>query len=164
MVKRFELNHFCGAIVLLAAISGCATRPTVYEAAGADGRGYSDIQIESNRFSLTFEGGPDASRAEVNGYAMLRAADLTRNNGHDWFRVISRSSEVLGQKRESGTNVGVGIGGGGGRTSVGVGVGIDLTPDRTAYVTTLEIFTGKAPAPDDDDVYDALEVQAASQR
>lgn len=86
---------FAAAAVL--ALSGCAT-PTPYQPAADMGGhsfapGYTDTRLEDNRYRITFAGNDVTSRETVENYLLYHAADLTLQNGYDWFEVIKRASD-----------------------------------------------------------------------
>ncbi|WP_337188959.1 hypothetical protein [Phenylobacterium sp.] len=145
-------------LVLLAALSlaACATAPTLYQpAAGPDAVGYREYRIEPGRYRVTFRGGPGAPPAQVQDYALLRAADLAIAEGYDWFRVADRFMEG---RPDNSPRVGVGVGGGnyGWRSGVGVGVGTSFNlGGGPAVASTVEVVMGRGAPPRDADVYDA---------
>lgn len=136
-------------------LTACASQPTIYApAAAGSGVGYTDMKIETNRFRVTFDGATDAPRTRVESLALRRAAEITLQEGYDWFEVVHRRTDALGASGGRGTSVGVSASGGSrGHTGVGVGIGIDLTPDRTRYATDMEILLGKGARPDRPDAY-----------
>jgi hypothetical protein len=141
-------------------LGACATAPTHFQpAAGRDGVGFSEMRIEPGRYRVTFQGGPGAPAAQVQDYALLRAADLALADGYDWFRVTDRITRQTGY---GGSSLSVGFGGMSfGRhsaTAVGVGTGVPLS-GGSALTTTLEVLMGRGPKPPDGDVYDARGVQ-----
>lgn len=56
--------------------------------------GYSDQRIESNRFRVSFAGNSLTSRETVEGYLLYRAAELTLQEGFDWFSIVDRNTEA----------------------------------------------------------------------
>lgn len=141
-------------------LCGCATEPTHFQPAGGRGGvGFSEMRIEPGRYRVTFQGGPGAPAAQVEDYALLRAANLAIAEGYDWFRVTDRMTRQNGY---SGSSLSVGVGGMSfGRhsaTAVGVGTGVPLG-GGPALVATLEVLMGRGPKPPDGDVYDARGVQ-----
>lgn len=138
------------------ALSACATQPTVYQPAiGPRAVGYSDYRIESDRFRVTFQGGPGASPQHVSDLALLRAADLAVANGYDWFRVTDR---FLQGRPDNGPRVGLGVGGAdfGRRSSVGLGLGTSFNlGGGPSVAATLEVMMGKGERPRTPDTYDA---------
>lgn len=141
-------------------LSACATAPTHFQpAAGRDAVGFSETRIEPGRYRVTFQGGPGAPAAQVEDYALLRAADLALADGYDWFRITDRMTRQSGY---GGSSLSVGFGGMSfGRhsaTAVGVGTGVPLS-GGPALSTTIEVLMGRGPRPADGDVYDARGVQ-----
>lgn len=140
-------------------LSACASTPPTYgPAAAANAAGYSETQIESNRYFVTYRAPGAADAALIQDYALLRAADLTLQNNREWFWVDRRSLD--GQGQSGGPRLGVGLGGGsyGGRGGVGASVGMSFplgNPGERARAATLEIRFGEGPKPDDPNAYDA---------
>ena len=154
------MKHFVIPILAALSLSACATPPTHFQPAAPGGVGFSEMRIEPGRYRVTFQGGPGAPPAQVQDYALLRAADLALAEGYDWFRVTDRATRQNGY---SGATLGVGIGGMsfGRRSATGVGVstgGIPLGGGAT-LVTTLEVLMGKGAKPGGGDVYDARGVR-----
>jgi hypothetical protein len=149
------------ALGFLLALASCET-PTVYQPApGPSAIGYSEQRIEPGRYRVTFRGGAGAPAAEVDDYALLRAAELALRGGYDWFRVTGRSGEV-----RAGGGGALSIGGGSAEFGRGVGVGVGLGTTiplggGPALTRTLEIQLGRGARPDEPDVYDARGVQTA---
>jgi hypothetical protein len=86
------------AFALAAALAGCAT-PTPYQPnipGQATSGGYSEIRIEPNRWRVTFAGNSLTSRETVEGYLLFRAAELTTQQGFDWFSIVDRNTERSG--------------------------------------------------------------------
>jgi hypothetical protein len=76
-------------------LSSCAIS-TPYQPETAGQRihgGYSEQRLSENRFKVTFDGNTLTSRERVEGYMLYRAAELTVQNGYDWFRVVDRLTE-----------------------------------------------------------------------
>jgi len=144
-----------------AALCACASAPTLYQpAAGPKAVGYSEFRIEPDRFRITFRGGPGAPAEQVGDYALLRAAELTVDQGYDWFRVAERMTQVVGG--DSGPRLSLGTGGAdyGRHSAVGVGVGTSFNlGGGPALAQTIEILLGKGAVPRGADVYNAREVQ-----
>jgi hypothetical protein len=76
------------ASALALAVAACAT-PTPYQPLGARGTGasggFSERQLEQNRFLVNFAGNELTSRERVETYLLYRAAELTTQQGYDWF-------------------------------------------------------------------------------
>ena len=147
-----------------AALAACATSPPPYAAATSPtAAGYSERQIEASRYFVTYRAGGSAEAALLEDYALLRAADLTLQNGREWFWVDRRTLDDRNDYYD-GPRVGVGIGGGSwGRHSGGsVGVGMSFPlgggQGQQARSATLEIRMGEGPKPDDPNAYDARSI------
>ena len=82
-----------------ALLSACMSGPTVYAPAEGTNRGYSEQQIENDRFRVRFDGGADVSFTELEDLAFRRAAELTLEQGHDWFIVVARTNEGNDDRR-----------------------------------------------------------------
>lgn len=78
------------------ALAGCETA-TPYQPLGAPNAqasgGYSEQQIEPNRWRVTFAGNTLTSRETVERYLLFRAAQLTLQQGYDWFQAVDRNTE-----------------------------------------------------------------------
>ncbi len=78
------------ALVLVA--GGCAA-PTPYEPI-TDGMGYGDQKLEQDRYRVWFAGNSVTPRPTVENYLLYRAAEVTLDNGQDWFEVVDQTTEV----------------------------------------------------------------------
>ena len=83
------------AVALGMGLAACAT-PTPYQpnlpGQKASG-GYSELRLEPNRFRVNFQGNTLTSRETVEGYLLFRAAELTVQQGFDWFAMVDRNTE-----------------------------------------------------------------------
>jgi len=94
MIKRMWVRATAAA-AMVALLAGCETA-TPYQplrTSGAASGGYSDQQIEANRFRVTFAGNSMTSRERVETYLLYRAAQLTVERGFDWFEMADRNTE-----------------------------------------------------------------------
>ncbi len=85
---------FAAVLALSAGLVACAT-PTPYQPnirGQATSGGYSEVRIESNRFRVNFAGNSLTSRETVEGYLLFRSAELTLQNGDDWFSIVDRQT------------------------------------------------------------------------
>lgn len=83
---------FFSALASLLLLGACATA-TPYQAALDGQRGYTDQQIESNRWRVGFSGNSLTDRETVETYLLYRAAELTDLQGYDHFRVVQRTTD-----------------------------------------------------------------------
>jgi len=159
-MKRLIFGLIAASALML---SACASLAPYGPQQSARGQGFSEQQIESNRFRVTYNGvgapGPVVDRA------LFRAGQLTVDQGYDWFEVTQRWIDGRPDSA-GGVRPSVSIGAGGGRyggystSGVGVGLGFDLSgPQPTS--TTLEIVMGRGAKPDRAEAYDARRVQDA---
>lgn len=152
-------------IAALAAIAGCASAPAYAPAATQGAAGYSETQIETNRYFVTYRAAGAGDAALIQDFALLRAAELTVQAGRDWFWVDRRTLDEQDSSR-SGPSIGVGIGGGnwGRHTGVSVGVGMNFPiggqSGPRARSATLEVRFGEGVKPDDPNAYDAHALSA----
>lgn len=141
---------FCTVLSLLA---GCG-HPTAYQPA-TNGYGYSEQQIEDNRYRVTFAGNDLTSADTVQNYLLYRSAEITLDQGYDYFtmvdRNLDRSTTYWGD-----TYMGTGVG----RYSrgfVGFGTGTARPIDSYTAYADIVLFKGEKPQ-DDVNAYDANEV------
>ena len=78
-------------LLLVLAVGGCAA-PTPYGPA-ADGYGYAEQQLESNRYRVAFAGNSVTPRDVVQNYLLYRAAEVTLEKGHDYFTLVDQDVE-----------------------------------------------------------------------
>jgi hypothetical protein len=81
------------ALAALSLLGACATA-TPYQAAAGYDRGYSEQKIETNRFQVQFAGNSLTDRKTVETYLLYRAAELTKQQGFDHFRVVQRDTDA----------------------------------------------------------------------
>jgi hypothetical protein len=150
---------FAAACIVGAA---CASTPAYAPAASPTSAGYSETQIENNRYFVTYRARGAADVRLLQDYALLRAADLTLQNGREWFWVDRRTLDEQNAYHD-GPSIGVGVGGGswGGSSGGSVGVGMSFPlggGGQRANSATLEIRMGEGAKPDDPNAYDARAV------
>lgn len=76
-------------------LAGCMTETTYRPATGSGfaREGYSDRQIETDRWQVTFAGNSMTSRDTVEKYLLFRAAELTVQQGDDYFVMADRDTD-----------------------------------------------------------------------
>lgn len=72
-------------------VAACST-PTPYQP-GEGGYGYTEQQIENDRYRVIFSGNPSTPRETVQNYLLYRAAELTVQNGFDYFTLVDGDVE-----------------------------------------------------------------------
>ncbi|WP_031554574.1 CC0125/CC1285 family lipoprotein [Parvularcula oceani] len=142
---------------MLLLLAACATGPSYGPADRPGALGYSDRPIEADRYRVSYRA---RNLIEAEDGALRRAADLTLQNGYDWFTIVTRSADAEGVGRSSGASVGIGGSTGGfGRSGVGLGVQLPLgRRDAGETVVSLEVVMGTGPEPDGPQTYDATAV------
>lgn len=83
------------SLALAGLLSACATA-TPYQPnipGQAVSGGFSEQRLESDRFKVTFAGNSLTSRDTVEAYLLYRAAELTVQQGFDWFTIVERDVE-----------------------------------------------------------------------
>ncbi|WNO52725.1 CC0125/CC1285 family lipoprotein [Stakelama saccharophila] len=76
-------------------VTGC-TSPTPYRPAtgyGANATGYTDQRIEPDRYMVSFQGNSATARETVERYLLYRAAQLTLEQGYDYFVLAHRDTD-----------------------------------------------------------------------
>ncbi|KAK0351560.1 hypothetical protein LTR94_024463 [Friedmanniomyces endolithicus] len=155
-----------GISTCILALGGCASLAPYGPQQARGGQGYSDQKIESNRFRVTYDG--VGAPGAVADFALVRAADLTTEQGFDWFEITQSWTD--GRPGGAGgvrPNVSIGAGSGryGGYSASGVGVGLGLNfsgPSPTS--TSIEVVMGRGAKPDRPNAYDARQVQSSIPR
>jgi hypothetical protein len=92
MAKRTAA--FALALALSAGLAACETA-TPYQPnipGQATSGGYSEIRVEPDRWRVSFAGNSLTSRETVEAYLLFRAAELTVQQGYDWFEIVDRNT------------------------------------------------------------------------
>jgi hypothetical protein len=159
------LRHTALALCVLMA-AACST-PTPYgPATSPNGDGYTTQQIESNRFRVSFKGNSLTNRQTVDTYMLYRAAEVTLQNGGDYFIVVNKDVDKNTAYENYGDDLAYGWGGGWGWrhgwAGAGFGGGIDYTRPIPNYDAIADIVTYRGPKPAaNPNAYDAREVMNA---
>jgi hypothetical protein len=127
-------------VVVAATLVLCACGsavPTYQAAGGPNSIGHFAAPAGAGRQIVTYTGNKDMSAAQVAEYALLRAAELTLESGHQWFAVIQTSStrvaptdinDIQGRSGSVLSTGATGAGTGGDRTGATAGVGDPSVP------------------------------------
>jgi uncharacterized membrane protein YgcG len=126
-------------------LAACATS-TPYQPA-QKGLGYFDQKLESNRYRVSFTGSPRTSRETVENYVMYRAAELTLQNGYDYFVVADRQTQSV-PSSGSGLGFGFGLGSFGSSGGYSVGVGSDGGSGSAQYSSQADILMYRGSKPE----------------
>ncbi len=93
MLRKSALS--AAGLALALGLAACAT-PTPYQPnvrGQSTSGGFSELRIEPNRFRVNFQGNSLTSRETVESYLLFRAAELTVQQGYDWFAVADRETD-----------------------------------------------------------------------
>ncbi|GHG67542.1 hypothetical protein GCM10010919_16300 [Alishewanella longhuensis] len=87
-----QLKQLTELLIILATLllSACSSQPD-YRPAKGNGYGYSELQISQNYYRVTFKARGD-ERGKARAYALRRAAELTAEQGYDWFVVVDKET------------------------------------------------------------------------
>lgn len=91
-----QVNAIKKPCVLLMAsaltLFGCASvSPTPYQMAQEQGEfGYSHTKLTDNQYRVMFRGNRKTDKEAIRDYTLLHAAELTLEQGYDWFHVASQ--------------------------------------------------------------------------
>ena len=80
-------------LALAAALALAGGVATAAPSGPATFSGYSEIQLEPQRWRVSYAGKTVTSREAVEAYLLYRAAEQTLRQGGDWFETIDRRSE-----------------------------------------------------------------------
>ena len=82
------------AVVAAASLAACVTSTPYQPAAKGGGYGFSEQRIEADRYRITFRGNSSTTREMVENSLLYRAAELTVQDGFDYFIVVERDTEA----------------------------------------------------------------------
>ena len=89
---------FASALLVLAA---CASGPSYQPQSSANAQGYSEQMIEKDRWRVRYTGSSRMTSAQVQDYALMRAAELSLANGAQWFQVVQSDTDAEPRQRYS---------------------------------------------------------------
>lgn len=95
-MTKFSSAAAALAIGLLSAGLSACVSPTPYQPAvlgGPNAGGFAETKIEADRWRVTFSGNAATPRNTVESYLLFRAAELTLQNGYDWFSIDDRQTD-----------------------------------------------------------------------
>jgi hypothetical protein len=143
---------------LLVLLGGCA-QPTPYQPADG-GFGYTQQQLESNRYRVSFAGNMVTSRDTVQNYLLYRAAEVTVEAGAEYFVLVDQNLERSTVYHGTGHST---FGYNSRRDPYQPGIGAGFTNytavpvDSYAASADILVFKGEKPA-NEPRAYDAREV------
>lgn len=116
-----------------ALLTACATGPSAYgPVTEQSSLGFKSMQIEEDRYRVTYTG---RSPEEAQDYALLRAAEITLDEGYSHFKIVSGHMDDNASARSPvSSSIGIGIGRssrgyyrrrGGSQTNLGIGINVN---------------------------------------
>ena len=175
-VRRLPRSLWVASLLAVGiGLSTCVT-PTPYQPA-VERYGYSEQQIETGRFKISFSGNSLTDQATVENYLLFRAAEITVESGNDYFVVADRDTNERTTYRATPSYYpyshfhysffyhhnpyyGYGPYGRYGRFGGGYGLGYDsYSRPITRYTATADIVSYQGEKPQDNaSAYDARDV------
>jgi len=144
-------------LLLSVALAACAT-VTLYQPLH-DGYGYAEQKIEGARYRVSFAGNDLTPRQAVENYLLYRAAELTLEQGHDYFVMVSPSTEAqTSYTQDLNAFGGFGRYGWYPRGHLGAGIGTSIPSTEYEAQAYVLMRSGKKPARDAG-AFDAREVK-----
>lgn len=165
-------------IVAMFALGACASSPKYVAADKATHYGYYSYKIGEDRYRVNFNGNRRADLQDTRDFALLRAAELTLDEGKDWFQIVDRETATTETRAPARSGFGVErayyvedrCGLIGCSRSVRPAtysyahMGFDTGRSEAAHSHSLEILMGKGEMPEDGNYYDAKSVVEAISR
>lgn len=158
---NFQILNRAATIMAILSISACASSPQYVPADDADDYGHYTTQLSENRYRVVFNGNSRTNLNTTKDFALLRAAELTLQEGYTWFEVVDRSTmttERGGHEPHSGVsyersyNVERTCGLLGCtkrvRPSTTTGVHVDAGRQQTTHSFSMEILMGNGEMPE----------------
>lgn len=153
-------------LVAVLGLAACASQSAYQPADGADAYGYYSEALGNDQYVVGYNGSSTMSENLVKDYALFHAAELTMQQGKNWFRVVERESRSVEKpgpgiaRHETDYVVQQRCGLLGCSSSVRpvmrTTVGVDAASGRTVWSSRLEIVMGTGPKPvDGGNYYDA---------
>ena len=156
-------------ITALLTLGACASSPNYVAADSADDYGHYSRKISENRYRVNYNGNSRANFQDTRDFALLRAAELTLAEGHDWFQIVDRESATtetrepsVGFAYERANYVQKSCGllscTRNARPATYSRMDFDTKRPKTSHSHSLEIVLGKGKIPQDGNYYDAKDV------
>ena len=95
MTRVFRLPMTLGFAAALALLAACASEPPYFGPLGeGHSTGYTDQQIDQNRFRVTYQGNSATPRETVEDSLVLRAAQVALRAGYPYFAFDTRDTRA----------------------------------------------------------------------
>jgi len=94
MTVKTRLKAMLG-LVAVAFVAACAEEPPYFGPAGPDHpTGYTDQQIDQNRFRVSYSGNSSTPRVTVENFLLLHAAQVAQQAGYPYFAFDTRDTKT----------------------------------------------------------------------
>ena len=118
--------------------------------------GYRATRIEADRYRVSFRANPDLKAPQVEDMALRRAAEITLQNGYQWFLVVNRFTDLVGGYTPAAARASASADHPAPMARAWASASaFDLSPDSRRYESTLEILLGSGAKPASPDAYEA---------
>jgi hypothetical protein len=144
-------------------LAACASQSAYQPAGDADDYGYYSHGLGNDQYAVGYNGNATMSENRVKDYALFHAAELTMQQGKEWFRVIERGTRSVEKPRSAVTRhetdyvvqqrCGLLGCSSSARPVTHTTFGIDAAGGRTVWSSRLEIVMGTGPQPTDGGSY-----------
>ena len=150
-MKRYILST--AATLLLA---GCSSSPKAFGPAYNSDFGYRNTQIQNDRFRVSYT---SRDLHKSRDFALLRAAQITQNEGYSHFQIINGETYDNGPNA-IGTHLGIGLGGGRyNRSGINLGVhDVARTLEGQKVTETIEVILLSSAPANDPNVFSAQSI------
>ncbi len=81
------------AVIACLALTACASSPQYVAADDAGDFGHYATKLADNRYRVVYNGNDRVDLNRTKDYALLRAAELTLQEGYSWFEVVDRATK-----------------------------------------------------------------------
>lgn len=142
-------------LVVVLGLAACASQPDYRPAGDANDYGYYSQPLGNGKYAVGYHGNSTMSENLVKDYALFHAAELTMQQGKDWFRVIARESHsvekpghaVTRHRTDYVVQQRCGLLGcsSSARPVMHTTFGVDRASGRTVWSSRLEIVMGTGP-------------------
>lgn len=148
------LRMFC--IVVVLGLTACASQSAYKPATDSGTYGYYSTPLGDHRYRVGYNGTSTMSENLVKDYALFRAAELTMQEGKDWFQVVERETRSVEQPARARIarhdtdyvierNCGLLGCSSSMRPVMYTTIGVDNSIGRTTWSSSLEIVMGSGP-------------------
>jgi hypothetical protein len=163
--------RFAIAILVSTLVVACASSSVYRSAESERDVGYRETRLTETQYRVAFRGRRSTPADEVRDFALLRAAEVTLQNGYDWFEVVSSNTDTQARERLSAStdmvpthHVSRSCGLLGCTTAVHsgyVGVHVMTTETDSYHTSAVEFTMGKGKPNNPSRVYNAAELASS---